>query len=615
MCLWSDSSLFGQIDSMSIDSVYITSSRIRSQSIGSISRQWKTNELPKIQYSIAELLRAHEGVFIKNYGVGTLATSSIRGGSAGHTAILWNGIPIQSPMLGLLDLSLLPISGMDEVEFTKGGSGATWGSGAIGGVIHFKNTLPIQNGRNWKWKSILGSFGFHQHTASFSYGKKKFQSSSHVSYQKANNDFPYFIGNPKVKKNQQNALTDQLNILQNLQWRLSNNQLFSIHFWFQNAYRQIPPLTTQNLSGASQKDRSIRAVMHYSKGWKKSQLHIKGAIFTENMVYSDTLLNFVAPNQFWTAALDSYWKKNLGLSQTMLIGVNQYYTQATSNGYSDPRQEYKLAPYLFWKYSGDQLLAEISVRQTFVDFNRVPIVPMLGLEYRLLPWWNVKLKVSRNYRLPTFNDRFWEPGGNPDLHPESGWSQECSQLFNWGKNNKSVQLSISAFNRIIQDWILWTPDPDLGYWSASNIAKVWSRGLETRLQCNWQVNKSSYRLSGGYDYVRSTNQVALTLPKLALGSQLLYTPKHQGFADFQYSYSSYSVAYHHQFTGAVSGVNKPLSDYQVGDLRMQYTKIWKAKYTSSFFIKFNNIWDAEYRVVERRPMPGRHMQAGIELQF
>lgn len=600
---------------MSVDSVYITSSRIRSQSIGSVTKKWKTDELPKIQYSIAELLRINEGIYIKNYGIGTLATSSIRGGSAGHTAILWNGIPIQSPMLGLLDLSLLPISGVDEVDFTKGGSGATWGSGAIGGVIHFKNTMPFNLGSNWKWKSIIGSFGFHQHAFSFSYGKKNFKSSSQITFQKGDNDFCYTIGNSLIEKKQENGYSNQVNILQNLQWKLSNNQLFKIHIWFQNAYRQIPPLTTQKISGASQRDRSIRGTMQYSRLWKSSALRVNGAIFTENMVYTDTILNFIAPNQFWSTALDAYLTKNLGVRQTLLIGINNYYTQATSNGYSDEKQEYKIAPYLFWKYSGDRLSTQISVRQTFVDFDVVPIVPIIGLEYRVFPFWNIKFKISRNYRLPTLNDRYWEPGGNLKLLPESGWSQEFSQLFTWQKNKKSLKLSVTGFNRIIHDWILWTPNSDLGFWSASNIAEVWSRGLETHLQLNWNTSKRAYRIIAGYDFTRSTNQVALTLPKLALGSQLLYTPKHQGFVDFQYSYNPFVIAYHHQYTGSVSGINKTLSGYQIGDLRMEYMKTWKPKYSSSFFIKINNIWNTEYRVVERRPMPRRHIQAGIELQF
>jgi len=38
------------------------------------------------------------------------------GASASHTMVTWNGININSPMLGQLDFSLIPASFLDEVE-------------------------------------------------------------------------------------------------------------------------------------------------------------------------------------------------------------------------------------------------------------------------------------------------------------------------------------------------------------------------------------------------------------------------------------------------------------------------------------------------------------------
>jgi len=71
--------------------------------------------------------------------LGSIATSAIRGASAGHTVVVWNGLALQSPMLGLLDLSMLPSGLVDEVSIQYGGQSTLWGSGAIGGVIHLNN--------------------------------------------------------------------------------------------------------------------------------------------------------------------------------------------------------------------------------------------------------------------------------------------------------------------------------------------------------------------------------------------------------------------------------------------------------------------------------------------
>jgi len=66
--------------------------------------------------SLAELLSAHTPVFVKAYGKGTLATASFRGTAASHTKVLWNGFEINSPMLGQVDLSLVPNNFYKDVE-------------------------------------------------------------------------------------------------------------------------------------------------------------------------------------------------------------------------------------------------------------------------------------------------------------------------------------------------------------------------------------------------------------------------------------------------------------------------------------------------------------------
>ena len=73
------------------------------------------------QRQFPELLNQLSGVHIRSYGSGSLATSSVRGGSAGHTLVLWNNVPISSPLLGLLDLSLLHRSAFDSATLVKGG--------------------------------------------------------------------------------------------------------------------------------------------------------------------------------------------------------------------------------------------------------------------------------------------------------------------------------------------------------------------------------------------------------------------------------------------------------------------------------------------------------------
>src|SRR4051812_12993113 len=95
--------------SFHLKEVIVTSNRLVNFSAGT-----KVNDIDSLALAqhnstnLADLLADESPVFIKSYGLGSLATTSFRGGSANHTAILWNGFNINSPMNGQLDLSLVP---------------------------------------------------------------------------------------------------------------------------------------------------------------------------------------------------------------------------------------------------------------------------------------------------------------------------------------------------------------------------------------------------------------------------------------------------------------------------------------------------------------------------
>ncbi|MEM1218588.1 MAG: Plug domain-containing protein, partial [Bacteroidota bacterium] len=73
---------------------------------------------------LGALLQQQGLLHIKDYGPGRLSTLTLRGGSAGQSQVVWNGIPLNAPTLGLLDLSTLPTSNAGRVQFINRGEGA-----------------------------------------------------------------------------------------------------------------------------------------------------------------------------------------------------------------------------------------------------------------------------------------------------------------------------------------------------------------------------------------------------------------------------------------------------------------------------------------------------------
>lgn len=604
-----------QDTALMLPTVQVAYSKTRLSVAGSMGNTWKTTQLEKLPVNnLADLLNTETGTYIKSYGLGALATSSVRGGSAGHTLVLWNGLPIQSPMLGQLDLALLPIQAVESVTFTKGGNAAMWGSGAIGGVINMANEADFSRKATVNSGTQLGSFGQFQQRLELGLGNERLQSVTKFSHQQAENDFYYFLAEGLPDRQQTNARLSQQFLGQDLYWKASNRDQLAVHLWWQQSDRQIPPLNVERRSKAHQDDLIARLLVDYKHIGDKGLWNIKAGFFDEHLNYFDDLILFESRSHFQTylAEINRQWV--FGKNE-WLIGNFHTHTRAWSAGYRENvPSEYRTALFASWKYNEERWASQLSVRQEMVDGILVPIVPALGFDWRFIPSATLKGKVSRNYRLPTFNDRFWLPGGNLDLLPESGWSQELTLAHESGEDHLRFSASLTAFNRNIDNWILWSIAEGQPFWSANNITKVWSRGLEPRLSVVYQSNSIKCQWQGGYDYIRSTNQVALENPKMNAGDQLIYTPVHQAFCAFSIDWNKLHFAYRHTFTGAAAGVTDPLDAFQVGQVRLQYTNITKQE-KGTLFLTINNIWDADYFVVERRPMPGIHFQAGLNLSL
>ena len=606
----------GQTDTvLTIPEIEITASKIRTSPVGGTSKNWTAEEINSLpEKNMAELLQSESGVFIKTYGLGSLATSSIRGGSAGHTLVLWNGMPIQSPMLGLLDLSLLPVQGMEEISFSKGGNSALWGSGAIGGVLSLNNLPDFYNKILTSSQTSVGSFGNVSQQFKIGLGNSRVQSVTKVFHQQAENDFFYEIAPNFPKRQQTNAQFSQQNIMQDLYWKIDKKNQVSAHFWRQISERQIPPTNQQTRSLARQDDRSTRVSVdwkHIGEGlvWNGKLGHVR-----EDLDYFDDATELESLSQFnsWLGELDvqKTWKKQ----HKFYAAMTHIFTEARIENYRTPPRENKTALLLSYQFFKNNWQMQASLRQEIVDSTLVPLTPSLGFNYDITRHLQIKGKVSRNYRLPTMNDRFWFPGGNENLLPESGWSEEMTMTTWMNRGAFRFDFSMTGFNRNINQWILWAPVEGDGFWSANNLTEVWSRGLEPRFSVFYQENNFNLRMNLGYDYVRSTNQVGLTTPRILEGEQLLYTPIHQAFSRLNLSWKNWEFSYQHLFNGKSSGSNEDLPAYHVAHTQLQYQRDF-GKCKSLVFFKIHNLWNSNYFVVERRPMPGIHYQLGINFLF
>ena len=85
--------------------------------------------------SIADVLAQNTPIFIKSYGRGSLATASFRGTAPSHTQVLWNGMKLNSPTLGMVDFSMIPSFFIDKGSLYHGASSVGVVGGGLGGAV------------------------------------------------------------------------------------------------------------------------------------------------------------------------------------------------------------------------------------------------------------------------------------------------------------------------------------------------------------------------------------------------------------------------------------------------------------------------------------------------
>jgi iron complex outermembrane receptor protein len=91
--------------------------------------------------TLADLLSAGAGVRVRSYGgLNSFATVSIRGSTAEQVIVLVDGVSLNSPLGGAVNLADIPLSGVESIEVHRGFTPATLGRSSIGGAVNIRTT-------------------------------------------------------------------------------------------------------------------------------------------------------------------------------------------------------------------------------------------------------------------------------------------------------------------------------------------------------------------------------------------------------------------------------------------------------------------------------------------
>ncbi|MEM9985531.1 MAG: TonB-dependent receptor, partial [Bacteroidota bacterium] len=563
--------------------------------------------------SLAAVLAQHSQVFVKSYGPTGLASSSIRGGGASHTAILWNGFNLQSPLNGQLDLNLIPAFFVDRAAVQYGGNGSWQGSGSMGGALLLASQPRLQDGPSLSIHGLGGSFGQRQVGGELAWGGKKWALRSRAYSLQATNNFP-ILG--REKRQTHASLTSSGLSTEGL-WQLGAKQKIQAWYWRQASLRQLPPTLSQDSSAATQRDQSQRMAAAWTYQGLRYRLRWRSAWLSESLRFQDPLsdldalssaqqlLNqweldlYPAARHRLHLALHQGWQR--GRAQNLELAQAQRHTLSLLSSYQYLSQNQN------WR-------SKLALRQEWIDGTWVPVTPSLGTEYRIWPQLILSGQINRSYRVPTFNDLYWNPGGNPDLKPEQGWGQELGLQGQHITGRQVWAWRLGFYHQAVQNWILWLPS-GRGYWTPQNVRRVRSLGMESELSYQTSGTWGELRLNLRHHYTQARVLESAQARDASVGKQLIYVPLHQGQSQAIYQKGKLRAEYLHQWIGrrfTTSDQSFSLPAYQLGSGSLAYQVAGK-HLSGQIFFRIDNLWNRNYQVLEDRPMPGRAFQIGVDL--
>ncbi|MEM7655024.1 MAG: TonB-dependent receptor [Bacteroidota bacterium] len=612
----------GQVD-RALDTVEVAAYRLDQLTPGHRKVQLDSLQLAQAQgQNLADLLSLHTDVFIKSYGLGSLATTSLRGGGASHTALVWNGLPMQSPMNGQADLSLIPAFFLDEVQVQYGGSAALFGSGAVGGAIHLGQGGTVASGWGSRWFGQMGSFGNQQTGLEIQYGGQKWFSKSRLFVRMAQNDFRL----PGTDRRQTHAALSQSGLLQEVGVQLSPRQQLRFWVWAQQSDRQLPPPLTNLNSTANQEDESLRIMGKWSQQGDRWQVSYQTAYQREFLFYEDSAAAIFSDNLSHTLLqqAEAHWQWHP--QHRFQFALQHQYQTAQADGYEDllPQQHQGAAFASYhWKSISSKWEGIASLRQPLAQAEAISVGPLPSLSFKgqLIPGLQLHAQGGRTFRQPTFNDLYWNPGGNPDLRPETGWHQEMGLLAQVQPKGVLLSAQLTAFHQLIDDWILWRPGPN--FWYPENLRSVRSQGLESEVNAKWQLANWSLQFLAAHTYIQATIRQTTLARDASLDKQLIYTPRHQGRSSLTISKGPFSCTYLHRWTGrryTSSDNSRWLDAFHTGSMMLNWErpfhsfKLPLSHWESSLRVQFDNLWNQSYQIIENRPMPLRSWSVGLEIR-
>ena len=596
--------------------------------------------------SVGELLINVPGVDLIDEGGGSgRKTISIRGSNSNQVLVLLDGVPLNDPLVGDVDLNQISLSSVQEIRVSKGGSSSRYGSGALGGVIEIiSKKHPVDEIR------LKGQFGNYrafgiQPAVSGSFKKVNY----FFNFEALNEDgdYPYTyqrLDGTTVKESRLNTDFSSRNYFGKVSLDLNRHSIqFQANIY--GSTRGLPGLVFSWTPYAEARTERRILIGRYAlqrKNWE-SQLqisqhlnetefqhnppsdaplrfrtvppyHTKYRIISHRAAFESTYNIFNNHAMFFNTALqiDNFKDEDLLVGSLGPIRAtdNLNYSWTLRNAWHLPKPKFLTSFILNHAIRFDY----ISFENSEITRSDHQISPRIGVLISQNKEWILNLKANwgKSFRVPTFADLFYQDfrvKGNPNLLPEKSWDFDVGlqfgmPWFGW------LEVSGTYFRHNVENIVVW----ELGSfatWQPFNtdaLLKGWEFGS------SWDVWKNMIHLNVSHVFLNALDK---SERRTTHNKKLIYRPKHTTKIGIRIEFNRIILDYYKRMVGrryvtASNTVSMP--SYTVDDLTIITKQNFK-KLKINLKVSIFNFLNKKYEIVERAPLPGRYWRAGVEFIY
>lgn len=546
--------------------------------------------------AIGDWVRGIPGVQVRARGLGGAETLTIRGSRAQAVRVTLDGIPLDDPLTGAADLSLVPAASIESAELTAG-AGAVAGWGGTAGALALRSRASPPGVRV---RVLAGSLGRRITDLEAGWGGPSGTISLFGRATTARNDYAFEnrILPDRPTERRQNADSDGWHLL----GRAALTSVpISLLLRIDGVERGAPGRMGNHLWDAArwrERRGSVAAAWRSpdggseaSLGWSRtSQVYRDPRVNRDDGLAAQQLVGTVsvsAPGNVqldWTGTWAEIEGDRVGLRRRWMGGVRAARSMRIRGA----------------------LRVDASLALDAAE-EGVAVSPGLGLGLDLGKGWRLRARASQARRLPTFADLFLRPGAgalpNPDLRPERvSFDGELGVEWATGR----IKARSTLFRRHTRDPIIWLPSV-IAVWSPRNLGTLDATGLELGLGVqagrSWRVDAA-----GTWQTSRVTfaNEASSPLP---------YEPGLAGSLTVAHLAASRGVMATLSVVGR-RGTNlfspHELPPYALLNIRVRQT-FHLVGFSAELESGVVNALGASYERIELFPEPGRRFEIGLSI--